>query len=40
MTLQIDPLTAVIFFVIGFLAGAAFAAIKVAAAQARRSAIS
>lgn len=30
MTLQIDPQTAVIFFVIGFLAGAAFAAIKVA----------
>lgn len=30
MTIVIDPLTAVIFSVIGFLAGAAFAAISIA----------
>lgn len=30
MTIVIDPLTAVIFFIIGFLAGATFAAIRIA----------
>lgn len=39
MTIVIDPLTAVIFFAIGFLAGAAFTAIKVAAASARRTTV-
>jgi len=36
MSIVIDPLTAVIFFIIGFLAGAAFAAIKIASAASKR----
>lgn len=37
MSIMIDPLTAVIFFLIGFAVGAAFAAIKIASASARRT---
>lgn len=39
MTIVIDPLTAVIFFVVGFLAGAAFTAIRIAQASARRTTV-